>query len=65
VGSNQVGLDGRNVASTKEKEAYTEFANEISNSCLEDLGVLGRIILKWLLKKQGGMVGLNLCGSGH
>jgi len=29
----------------------------------EDLGVERRIILKWVLKKQGGERGLNSCGS--
>jgi len=33
-------------------------------SYLEDLGINGRIILKWVLKKWDEDHGLNQCGSG-
>jgi hypothetical protein len=40
------------VARTKEKRTTTEFWGGSRNSHLVDLGMQGRIILKWSLKKQ-------------
>jgi hypothetical protein len=43
------------------EEVHTEFwwGNPKERDHLEDLGVDGRMILKWILKKYGGLVGVN------
>jgi len=53
------------VASTEEKEAYTEFCQRNLKELFGRPSELGRIILEWLLKKWDDKFRLNSCGSGH
>jgi hypothetical protein len=55
---------GHNACIGNEMHTRLWSGNLMEMDHLEDLGIDGTIILKWILKKWDGRYGLDCCGSG-